>query len=411
MKICIVGDLPKPTGGVAIRCYQITRQFTEMGNEVFFYDTSLCHPKSIPNGVSKYRCFNRSYEYASRVLLEQFYKEILLRCHPPIISKLISSFLSFQCIKYSTLKDCLRTLIQAIDLYKFIYKSPPDIIHSHHAGNRTHAALIVGKILKIPTGVTIHASSFTHRKSNIQKATILCNIADFVIAVSEKTKNIIIQSGVRSLVEVVYNAVDFQKFNPSYNSEKLKAKLNITKDEKVILYVGWLIERKGPQVLLRSLEYIKEEKIKVIIVGPDYGIKSELENIIREKKLEKKVLLLGEVSFGDLRVMYVMADIFVFPTITEDEGFGIVALEAMASGTPVIASNIAAIPEVVIDQHTGLLFEPNNEKDLAEKIIYLLNNESIREKLGIQARKISMNRFSWESSAKKLLEIYDRVTT
>jgi len=410
LKICIVGNLPKPLGGAATRCYHITCKIIEMGNEVFFYDTSSpCDSKSIPTGISKYTCFQRSFKHISRLLLEQFYKEILLEIRPPIISKLIPSSVSLQYSKENFVKYCLTVLSEAVDLYNFISQSPPDIIHSHHAGNRTHAALIVGKILKIPTGVTIHASSFTRENSNIPYAVRICNFADFVIAVSKKTKEIIIQNGVEIPVEVVYNAVDYQEFNPSYRGKELREKFDIRRNEKVILYVGWVIRRKGPQVLLQSLKYLKRENIKTIIVGPDHGLKSELENIIDKNNLHQQALLIGEVSYRDLRALYALADILVFPTITKDEGFGIVALEAMASGTPVIASNIAAIPEVVIDQQTGLLFEPSNEEDLAEKIKYLLNNEKIRKKLGEQARKISMSRFTWESSAKKLLEIYKRV--
>lgn len=383
-----------------------------MGNEVFFYDTSSpCDSKSIPTGISKYTCFQRSFKHISRLLLEQFYKEILLEIRPPIISKLISSSVLLQCSKENLVKYCLTVLSEAVDLYNFISQSPPDIIHSHHAGKRTHAALIVGKILGIPTGVTIHSSSFIPKNSTISYAINTFNYADFVISVSHKIKDTVRLNGIQNPIDIVYNAVDYQQFNPSYKSEELKKKLHIKKEEKIILYVGWLIRKKGPQVFLRSLKYLKGENIKVIIVGPDHGLKFELENTIREKGLKEVVLLLEEIPNSDkfLRSLYSTADIFVFPTITEDEGFGIVALEAMASGTPVIASNIAAIPEVVIDHQTGLLFEPNNEKDLAEKIKYLLNNEKIRKKLGEQARKISMSRFTWESSAKKLLEIYKRV--
>jgi glycosyltransferase involved in cell wall biosynthesis len=103
---------------------------------------------------------------------------------------------------------------------------------------------------------------------------------------------------------------------------------------------------------------------------------------------------------------YSLADILVLPTITEDEGFGIVLLEAMANGIPVVGSNIGGIPEVIVDGETGFLFEPSNYLDLAEKINILLNNKLLRQKMGQKGQELVKTQFSWTKIASQVKEIY-----
>lgn len=150
-------------------------------------------------------------------------------------------------------------------------------------------------------------------------------------------------------------------------------------NQKVILFVGRLAEVKGVTYLIEAMKNIDA---KLVIVGT-----GNLERNLKEqaKDCGKKVVFLGAKTHSELRKIYASADIFVSPSITAQdggkEGFGLVFLEAMASGLPVIGSNSGGIPDVVIDGKNGFLVEEKNVRDLEEKIINLIQDEDIYAKL------------------------------
>ncbi|KPL16658.1 MAG: hypothetical protein AMJ92_12630 [candidate division Zixibacteria bacterium SM23_81] len=128
--------------------------------------------------------------------------------------------------------------------------------------------------------------------------------------------------------------------------------------------------------------------------------------MIHELSISHQVLMIEEVEHELLPQFYNLADIFVFPTVMKTEGFGIVALESMACGTPVIASRIGGIPEVVREDQTGFLFEPGNFQELSEKINVLLADDAMRANLGRAGRELVESEYTWTVVAQKTLDIY-----
>lgn len=131
-----------------------------------------------------------------------------------------------------------------------------------------------------------------------------------------------------------------------------------------------------------------------------------LKKLAEELNIEKKVSFLGFISGAEKYAYYESADIYVHPS--RYEPFGVVLLEAMACGKPIVASKVGGIPFVVEDEETGLLFKSENVEELAEKVILLLRNKELRVKMGKAGRERA-KLFTWERSAEMTVEVYKEV--
>jgi phosphatidyl-myo-inositol alpha-mannosyltransferase len=197
---------------------------------------------------------------------------------------------------------------------------------------------------------------------------------------------------------IIPHGVDLERFSaePSPIDDFCDGKLNI-------LFVGRLEERKGVRYLLKAYRRIKEEfpRSRLIIVGP--GNKSRYETWVRAIEL-KDVVFTGYVSPSDLPQYYRTADIFCAPA-TGQESFGIVLLEAMAAGKPIVASDIPGYTSVLSHGVEGLLVPPKDEGALAHALLSLLNDQDLRQQMGSQGRG-EAEKHSWESIAQRTKDYY-----
>ena len=229
--------------------------------------------------------------------------------------------------------------------------------------------------------------------------------ADKIIAISEFTKNEIIKTYNidDEKIEVIYlGGYDkIKKFTPS-ELEQFKSELIINKDYSIILFVGNPIERKNIDVLIKAFEEVECKKSILIITG--YGDFSKYCNLVEKLDMQKRVIFTGEVSNIDLQKLYNICDLFVLPS--KLEGFGIVLVEAMAAGKPIVATNVGGISEVVEDKRNGILVEPNNVKELTQARQYFLENPAIARKIGSYNKEYGKEKFSWEKNAEETEKIY-----
>lgn len=170
-------------------------------------------------------------------------------------------------------------------------------------------------------------------------------------------------------------------------------------DSGYVLFAGRLSQRKGIFTLLKA---IRGTQINLRIVG-EGELKQKVINFIKRNNLNKSVKLLGLLEEEGLARQFKECSFFVCPSTYEP--FGIATLEAMACGKAVIVSNVAGISEVIEDGKNGILFNPFNENELREKIIFLQENKNERKKLGINALKAA-GKFSWEKAAKEYSRAY-----
>jgi glycogen(starch) synthase len=214
----------------------------------------------------------------------------------------------------------------------------------------------------------------------------------------------------RDKIDVIYNGVDAGKFQFSWSAEERLAhrrKLALD-DEKIIMYVGRFVREKGIQVLLDAASVVvaQEPKSKFVIVGG--GHREKFEKFVKWYGLEDKVLFTGFMANRSLHMLYRCADVAVFPSLYEP--FGIVALEAMAAGAPVVTSDAGGLREVVLHEKTGFTSYAGNPESLAWAILESLR--APRKKLEdvlAQAEKRLETDFNWANIAEKTITVYERV--
>jgi phosphatidylinositol alpha-mannosyltransferase len=175
-----------------------------------------------------------------------------------------------------------------------------------------------------------------------------------------------------------------------------------------ILFVGRQEKRKGLPYLLEAYARLKRERpdIRLIVVGPDGGIRPACERYVRRHQLED-VVFTGFVPYEDLPRYYKAADVYCAPS-TGHESFGIVLLEAMAAGTPIIASDIGGFADVLEDGVEGLLVPPRDAQALASAMDRLLSDAALREQMG-RAGTVRAEPYGWEHVSARVLEYYETV--
>lgn len=213
-------------------------------------------------------------------------------------------------------------------------------------------------------------------------------------------------------VVVVPNGVDIKKFHPNLDKERIRERYGIDKNAKIVLFVGRLDTYKGCDHLLSAFAIIvrKIKNAYLILVG-----KGPLEPVLRKTAtkfgIKSRVLFAGYVKDEELPYYYASCDVFVLPSISEHEGFGIVQLEAMACGKPVITTKIPGVIEVDINETASIHVPPRDYKALATALLTLLKNKRLAKEMGRRGRKLIEEKYSLEKVTKKIIKLYKNVLT
>jgi len=229
--------------------------------------------------------------------------------------------------------------------------------------------------------------------------------ANIVVTISRYSREKLIQlyDVDSSKIRIAPNGVDLQRFKPSEDRVVLKQRIGVGK-RPVILFVGRLIPRKGLRYLVEAAKVVvRERKDVVFLIVGDGPLRSQLVNWIEESDLSNNFILLGDANETLLPRIYNCADIFVLPSI--QEGQGIALLEAQASGKPVVAFDTGGIREALQNERTGLLTKPNS-MNLAEALLKLLADKSLREKMGFKGRDFVSRSLSWDACTHKMIDVY-----
>ena len=229
--------------------------------------------------------------------------------------------------------------------------------------------------------------------------------ADLVVTISDYSREKLVQlyDVDKSKVRIVPNGVDTERFKPSEGGEELKRRIGLG-NRPIVLFVGRLIPRKGLSYLIEAAKVIVREcrDVVFLIVG-DGPLRDTLVSHVGGAGLSENFLFVGDVREALIPSLYNCADIFVLPSI--QEGQGIALLEAQASEKPVVAFNTGGVREALKDEETGLLTEVGSQ-NLANALLRLLHDESLREKMGRQGRDFVSSTLSWDVCARKMVEVY-----
>ena len=201
-------------------------------------------------------------------------------------------------------------------------------------------------------------------------------------------------------VEVIYNGIDIEKFHDDWDRDSLRRDLELPSG-KLILYVGRLEPRKGVGVLISAMKYVDG----FLLIAGNGSILPLLREKAKRIGVLDRVRFLGYMEYSKLPKLYAASVVFVLPSLSE--AFGIVLLEAMASGVPVIGTSVGGIPEII--DGCGILVRPGDPRALASAINSVLNNQNFARRLGKLGRRRVERIYSWNIIAKKVEALYREV--
>jgi len=380
----MIGDLPEPGGGAAMVCYHMCEELRLLGIEVHFIDTEPHRNKILPP-LASYHMVRRKKFPGVRTLLVQSPRKLAesLRLFP-MVSRCIG------------IRSALGCVLIAAEAAKVATRANAPVILTHHAGVRSVAGLMVARSMGLRLVVYAHGAEWAQpRLSGLAPITALvAKEANALIVNSRYTRDLCQANTGRQDITIGAPGVDHSRFNPGVDSR--------SGDELVVLFVGRLHPRKGPMVLADAIPLVKSDRpLRFIFSGPDQGEGARVRQATQDVRPGLRVEFRGPVAPEDLPQLYGIADVVVCPS--ESETFGLVAAEALACGIPVIASRVGALPELVVDGESGLLFDPGSASDLAEKLSILLSDRQLRRRLATAAPDHAA-RCSWKALGRIVLD-------
>ncbi len=205
---------------------------------------------------------------------------------------------------------------------------------------------------------------------------------------------------------VIPNAVDVHRFHPEADGAAVRKRLKIPPDRPVALLVGRIVPHKGVEHFVEAARYLPG--VQLLVAGEGASLEA-MEHLAQSLGVKDRVRFLGRVSQENLPKVYAACDVFVLPSVSRLEAFGIVALEAMATGKPVVVADIPGVREMIEDGREGLLADPVNPRDLADKIQRLVSDPALRDEMGRRGREKVLTSFTLETVTDQVVSVYQDV--
>jgi glycosyltransferase involved in cell wall biosynthesis len=295
---------------------------------------------------------------------------------------------------------------------KFIGKIYEDfkfnLIHAHTAVPDGFCALKLKEIFHVPVVVTVHGQDLQvtiHKNSRCKDSVKwVFENADRIITVSTKLKRLAyLEFGFSEKITVINNGISTEKIKEVSSLPTVEKK-----DITILVSVSNLYKSKGIDLNLLALSELlkRNRKLKYIVIG-DGPERKKLEKLAKSLRLEKHVEFLGKLPHKKALEYIAKADIFSLPSWRE--GFGVVYLEAMALGKPVIACRGEGIEDVIEDKVNGILVEPRNVGSLIEALDFLLTHPNESRVMGKRDSNSALKKFTWGRNAEKTIDIYKEV--
>jgi teichuronic acid biosynthesis glycosyltransferase TuaC len=386
--ILIITNLyPNPIEpGRAVFLPQLTERLKQ------YFDIDVLSPLPWLPKLKIFRKFTRWYKFSQVPYQAQMNGQLVIYPKYLVIPKVLG---------------CLHSVSLFFSLYKKICRMHRerkiDLINVHWVFPEGIAAVWISRILKIPIVVSAHGcdinlyTTFRFRRPQI-KSTL--KHSDKVTAISRAQKQVIENLGIDAAkVRVITNGVNTEKFEITPRSE-CRRRLGLQQEKNIILYIGRLEEEKGLEYLISAVEKLDKEiqaRTKIAIVG-DGTLRKSLENEITRRGLVDNFTFYGEREHHEIPLWFGASDLFCLPS--KREGCPNVVLEALASGIPVVASKVGAIPDVV-NENSGILFEAGDVHKLTESLENAFKLDWQREEI-----RQSISHMSWEKTAEAYSQVF-----
>lgn len=205
--------------------------------------------------------------------------------------------------------------------------------------------------------------------------------------------------------KVIPLGVDIERFRPDNSGKEIRKRYGLGRS-KVVMFVGRLAYHKGVNHLIEAAGIYTKAKYLIVGAGPK---EAAFKRLAAASRNSKNIIFTGKASDKDLPKFFAACDVLVLPSVSRLEAFGFVVLEALATGRPVITSDMPGMREVVVDGVDGFLAEPMNPHDIARKLKNLLEDDDMRRRFGANGRLKVEQRFTWPRITKMVLERYEHV--
>jgi len=393
MKVLLINHFPLQGSGSGIYTLNIAEELLKRGNEVFVLD--------VDNRID-----DVSYGFMHKSILFKPAKNAEINYNFPCFTTHPRSNNTFYNLTNDEMKKYIDTMVATTK--EIAEKFKPDIIHAQHLWIAPYAAYKSG----VPYVITAHGTDLMGFKKDKRYRSYA----------GEGAKN---SRGIITISKQVYE--DTLKLfdlpsekviiNPNGFDDKIFRPMNVNKKEvlkklgtdfiadKVVSFVGKFTEFKGIDILIKAAKIVSQRVNDVgFYLAGDGELRKEMEKLAKNSGL-KNVTFLGHQTQENVALLYNIANLSVVPSRVEP--FGLVAIEALACGTPVVATNAGGLPDF-INENVGKLVEMDNPKALAEGIIEELKNNTKKSK-GTYAAKYAKENYSWQSNLDKVIALYKNV--
>lgn len=403
MNILTVADVSasKIIGGAERVLYEQTTRLAQRGHNVYILTRKLPNHRNnseVINGVNEWRYpYNQTNPFA-------------FLCNTWIYSKKIFETLhlkfGFDCINFHQPFSALGVIrSNSSKLIPKLYTCHSLSFEEFISRNRSDHRLFSKVLNKI--------KSRGYKK--IEKD-ILTN-SDEIVVLSKFTEYKICNTYKipKEKIKVIPGGVDLNIFSPCPDKNRVRKRLNIPQDEVILFTVRNLVHRMGLENLIIAFNDLIKQKAKIkLVIGGEGGLKGGLVSLAKNFGIEKHIYFTGFIPENDLPLYYSMADLFVLPT-KELEGFGLVTLEAMACGLPVIGTPVGGTKEILGNFDSSFLFNGTDPYSIAELILmnyHLIKNNPQRWKeISNRCRSFVEGNYSWEKNIDALEELFEKTVT
>ena len=401
LKVCLLtSSFPRyPGDSAGVFLYHLARHLTRKGVDVLVLAPHDADYKTL-----------ESFENISIRRFRYFFPHRLQRlCYRSGILNNIKSDLM------ATFQIPLLFLSELVWLAQIAAFHQIDLVHAHWTFPQGLVAIAIKKLFHTPCVVTLHGSDVHGLKHPLFKRLnrMVAHQADACTANSAATRDAV--SGLEHPINIhiIPMGVD-----PGFLTKKQTGRdtlrQSVHADGRLILYVGRLVRIKGVDRLIQAMPAVMEKHpdARLVIVG-DGPEKKDLLALSQKLQLRQHTFFRAEMPQESLVEWYSAADLFVLPSRInpsgEKEGQGVVLLEAMACGLPVVASNVGGIPSIVKHEKTGMLVRPGDAADISAKICMLLEKHDLRHQIIENARHMVLEQFTWETIAESFINTYQAV--
>jgi glycosyltransferase involved in cell wall biosynthesis len=299
-----------------------------------------------------------------------------------------------------------------ISAYLIIKKQKVKLIHAHWIIPQGLIAYLLKIATKIPYIITAHGSDVYGLQGKFLgtiKRNILNNASKITVVSTAMKKELLTKVSSSLNIEVASMGVSAEMFSPNKVDKGIRQRYSIK--GPFLLFIGRLSETKGVIYLIKAMKIItnKFPKSKLLIIG-DGPQRNELEILTNKLNLNSNIEFLGAIPYKDLPPYYATADIFISPAIqTQDgasEGFGLTLVEAAFSGCIPIGTEVGGVKDIIKDKETGLLVAQKDETAISTRVINILKDRKLREKIKLNTRDLLIQLFDWKLVKQKYYLLY-----